>query len=190
MPWTTPSVQRQTPQAPTGGAASVAPPSLNTAPPKVPVNPGRSLGTTQTKEVPTTSSPVGLKAPFVTTKPTTKTTLSVVSSEAMDTSAAPVQIAPKERREFSSTGNPPVPTKRHHARGDGGHGEVMCQEDANAPGWQTALGKNKRSPHNKRQLLLKVEERQAIARPPRMASFGVLQPHRGFPDCRGAIFES
>ncbi|KAH8021296.1 hypothetical protein HPB51_014867 [Rhipicephalus microplus] len=23
-----------------------------------------------------------------------------------------------------------------------------------------------------------------------MASFGVLQPHRGFPDCRGAIFES
>lgn len=97
MPWTTPSVPRQTPQAPMGGAASAAPPSLNTAPPKAPVNLGSSQGTTQTKEVPSTSSPVGFKAPSVTTKPTTKT-LSVASPEAMDTSTAPAQTAPKERR--------------------------------------------------------------------------------------------
>ncbi|KAH8033034.1 hypothetical protein HPB51_005832 [Rhipicephalus microplus] len=44
MPWTTPSVPRQTPQAPMGGAASAAPPSLNTAPPKAPVNLGSSQG--------------------------------------------------------------------------------------------------------------------------------------------------
>ncbi|KAH8035713.1 hypothetical protein HPB51_008080 [Rhipicephalus microplus] len=97
MPWTTPSVPRQTPEAPMGRAASAAPPSLNTAPPKAPVNLGSSQGTTQTKEVPSTSSPVGFKAPSVTTKPTTKT-LSVASPEAMDTSTAPAQTAPKERR--------------------------------------------------------------------------------------------
>ncbi|KAH8036875.1 hypothetical protein HPB51_006144 [Rhipicephalus microplus] len=83
--------------SPHGGAASAAPPSLNTAPPKAPVNPGSSQGTTQTKEVPSTSSLVGSKAPSVTTKPTTKT-LFVVSPEAMVTSTAPAQTAPKERR--------------------------------------------------------------------------------------------